>query len=89
MRHIFIMSVLLPHGIPHAMRNVSTPPARTLQISSPAGWDRYLEDLFAAWDTVRTPDGRMDMAKVNEIGAPYGMRYVKTTMAMPKPGDTA
>jgi hypothetical protein len=79
------MSVLLPRGIPHAMRNVSDPPARTLQISSPGGWDRYLEDLFEAGPAVRTADGRMDLAKVNEIGAPYGMRYVETTMDMPKP----
>jgi mannose-6-phosphate isomerase-like protein (cupin superfamily) len=74
---------LVPQGVPHAMRNVSTPPARVLQVSSPGGWDEFLTDMFAAGPALRTADGRMDLAKVNEVGAPYGMRYTKTTMAMP------
>lgn len=38
--------VLLPHGVPHALRAVSDPPPRLLQISSPGGWEHYLEELF-------------------------------------------
>ncbi|OIK07586.1 hypothetical protein BIV23_03550 [Streptomyces monashensis] len=29
--------VLLPHGVPHALRPGSTPPPRVIQISSPGG----------------------------------------------------
>jgi mannose-6-phosphate isomerase-like protein (cupin superfamily) len=77
------MCVLLPRGVPHALRNISQPPARTLQVSSPGGWDQYLEDLFEAGGSVRTEGGRMDLARVNTIGARYGMRYTETTMRMP------
>ncbi|GAA2786782.1 cupin domain-containing protein [Kitasatospora aburaviensis] len=77
------MCALLPRGVPHAMRNASQPPARCLQVSTPGGWDQYLADVFAAGPALRTADGRMDTAKVNEIGAKYGMCYVPATMAMP------
>lgn len=76
------MCALLPHGIPHAMRNASQPPVRALQISTPGGWDRFLEDLFAAGPAVRTADGRMDLEKVNAIGEQYGMRYTKGTVSL-------
>lgn len=39
---------LLPHGIPHALRGASDPPPRVLQISSPGGCERYVEDLIEA-----------------------------------------
>ncbi|AEW94152.1 MULTISPECIES: cupin domain-containing protein [Streptomycetaceae] len=74
------MCALLPHGVPHAMRNASQPPARALQVSTPGGWDRFMEDLFAAGSDVRTPEGAMDLAKVNGIGEKYGMRYTGGTM---------
>ncbi|MEU3504314.1 cupin domain-containing protein [Streptomyces hundungensis] len=79
------MCALLPHGVPHAMRNASRPPVRTLQISTPGGWDRFLEDLFAAGPAVRTPEGAMDLAEVNALGEPYGMRYTPGTMALDRP----
>ncbi|MEV7415024.1 cupin domain-containing protein [Streptomyces sp. NPDC089919] len=76
------MSVLLPHGVPHAMRNASQPPARALQVSTPGGWDRFVEDMFAAGPDVRTPEGAMDLRKVNVLGEPYGMRYTEGTMTL-------
>lgn len=65
--------VLLPHGVPHALR-VTTPPARVLQISSPGGWEHYLEDLFEAGPSVLT-GGELDPAKINAIAAKYDVRY--------------
>ncbi|PXX63968.1 hypothetical protein DFR70_105150 [Nocardia tenerifensis] len=65
---------LLPKGVPHALRPVSTPPPRVLQISSPGGWEHYLEDLFEAGPAVLT-DGRLDPAKINPIAAAYDIRY--------------
>ncbi|GAB3575147.1 cupin domain-containing protein [Amycolatopsis endophytica] len=66
--------VLLPHGIPHALRPASDPAPRMLQISSPGGWEHYLEDLFEAGPTVFT-DGRLDPAKVNPVAAPHHISY--------------
>lgn len=66
--------VLLPHGIPHALRCVSDPPPRVLQISSPGGWECYLQDLFEAGPGVLT-DGVLDPVKINPIAARYDIRY--------------
>lgn len=68
------MFVLLPHGVPHALRRVSSPPPRVLQISSPGGWECYLEDLFEAGPAVLT-DGALDPRKINPIAAEYDIRY--------------
>ncbi|MEU9113043.1 cupin domain-containing protein [Streptomyces sp. NPDC048483] len=65
---------LLPHGVPHALRNASQPPARCLQISSPGGWEEFVEDMFEA-GPVATKDGHPDLERLNEIGAKYGMEY--------------
>jgi quercetin dioxygenase-like cupin family protein len=75
--------VLLPHGVPHALRRASTPPPRVLQISSPGGWEHYLEDLFEAGPAVLT-DGKLDPAKINPIAAPYDIQYDE-----PPSGDLA
>lgn len=71
------MFVLLPHGVPHALRCVSTPPPRLIQISSPGGWECYLEDLFEAGPAVLT-DGALDPVKINPIAARYDIRYEET-----------
>ncbi|UZJ31572.1 cupin domain-containing protein [Streptomyces endophytica] len=68
------MCVLLPHGVPHALRNASQPPARCLQISSPGGWDAFMEDMFEA-GPVTMKDGHPDLDRLNAIGAQYGMEY--------------
>ncbi|MFE6614166.1 cupin domain-containing protein [Amycolatopsis sp. NPDC057786] len=65
--------VLLPRGVPHALRRVSEPP-RVLQISSPGGWEHYLEDLFEAGPAVFT-GGEIDPAKINKVAAPHGITY--------------
>ncbi|MFC9433442.1 cupin domain-containing protein [Nocardia sp. NPDC057030] len=69
---------LLPRGVPHALHPVSTPPPRVLQISSPGGWEHYLEDLFEAGPAVLT-DGHLDPAKINPIAAAYDIRYEERT----------
>ncbi|MGH1555914.1 cupin domain-containing protein [Streptomyces sp. L7] len=60
-----------------ALRSASDPPPRVLQISSPGGWEHYLEDLFGAGPTVLT-DGRLDPAKINPIAARYDIAYEET-----------
>ncbi|WP_035845103.1 cupin domain-containing protein [Kitasatospora azatica] len=66
--------VLLPRGVPHALRPASDPPPRVLQISAPGGWEHYLEDLVEAGPAVLT-DGRLDPAKINPIAAKYQITY--------------
>ncbi|MET9264533.1 cupin domain-containing protein [Amycolatopsis sp. NPDC004079] len=68
------MFVLLPHGVPHALRAVSDPAPRLLQISSPGGWEHYLEDLFEAGPAVLT-DGAVDPVKINPVAARYSITY--------------
>jgi quercetin dioxygenase-like cupin family protein len=66
--------VLLPRGVPHALRAGSVPPPRLLQISAPGGWEHYVEDLFEAGPAVMT-DGDLDPAKINPIAAKYDIHY--------------
>ncbi|MER7467517.1 cupin domain-containing protein [Streptomyces sp. NPDC097981] len=65
---------LLPRGVPHALRRASTPPPRVLQISSPGGWEQYVEDLIEAGPAVFT-EGRLDPAKINPIAARHHIGY--------------
>ncbi|WP_028926893.1 cupin domain-containing protein [Pseudonocardia acaciae] len=69
--------VLLPHGVPHALRPGSTPPPRVLQISSPGGWECFVEDMIEARTEIST-GGRLDPARLNPIAARYGIRYEET-----------
>ncbi|MFI6154100.1 cupin domain-containing protein [Kitasatospora sp. NPDC051170] len=66
--------VLLPHGIPHALAPGSTPPPRVLQISSPGGWECFVEDFVEARTSVSTA-GRLDPRELNRIAAPYAITY--------------
>jgi mannose-6-phosphate isomerase-like protein (cupin superfamily) len=67
--------VLLPRSVPHALRPGSTPPPRVLQISAPGGWERALEDMFAARSGVAT-GGALDPAKLNAVTEPHGITYL-------------
>jgi quercetin dioxygenase-like cupin family protein len=68
------MFVLLPRGVPHALRCASEPPPRVLQISSPGGWEHYIEDLIEAGPSVLT-NGVLDPVKINPIAARYDIQY--------------
>ncbi|MEV0534678.1 cupin domain-containing protein [Kitasatospora sp. NPDC050463] len=66
--------VLLPHGIPHALAPGSTPPPRVLQISSPGGWECFVEDFAEARTSVSTA-GRLDPRELNRIAARHAITY--------------
>ncbi|MDT5027670.1 MAG: hypothetical protein QOE61_4096 [Micromonosporaceae bacterium] len=68
------MFALLPCGVPHALRCASDPPPRVLQISSPGGWEHYVEDLIEAGPAVLS-GGALDPVKINPIAARYGVHY--------------
>lgn len=81
------MCVLLPHGVPHALGPGAGRPPRVLQISSPGGWESYIEDLIEAGPTVVT-DGKLDPVKINPIAARYDITYeegLKATTATTSP----
>ncbi|WP_350274808.1 cupin domain-containing protein [Kribbella sp. HUAS MG21] len=66
--------VLLPHGVPHAIRPGSTPPPRVLQISSPGGWECVVEALIEHRTEV-SQGGRFDPAALNRHTRRYHVVY--------------
>ncbi|WP_369355519.1 cupin domain-containing protein [Streptomyces sp. cg2] len=66
--------VLLPHGVPHAIRPGSNPPPRVLQISSPGGWECVVETLIEHRTEV-SRGGRFDPAALNRHARRYGVTY--------------
>ncbi|QRX90056.1 cupin domain-containing protein [Streptomyces noursei] len=66
--------VLLPHGVPHAIRPGSTPPPRVLQISSPGGWECVVETLIEHRTEV-SRGGRLDPAALNRYTRQYHVTY--------------
>ncbi|MFE5331064.1 cupin domain-containing protein [Embleya sp. NPDC056575] len=67
--------VLLPKGVPHALSRVGQAPPRVLQMSSPGGWECFLEDMFEAGPDVLRADGALDPDRINPIAAPHGIEY--------------
>lgn len=68
------MCLLLPHGVPHAIRRVTEQVPRVLQISSPGGWERVVEDMIEAGPAVMS-DGKLDPAKMKPIAARHHLEY--------------
>ncbi|ATL32877.1 cupin domain-containing protein [Streptomyces formicae] len=66
--------VLLPHGVPHALRPATTPPPRVLQISSPGGWECFLEDMIENRTEI-SRKGQLDPVALNRIAAKYRITY--------------
>ncbi|MCG5218596.1 cupin domain-containing protein [Streptosporangium soli] len=66
--------VLLPHGVPHAIRPGSTPPPRVVQISSPGGWECVVEALIEHRSEV-SKAGRFDPAALNRYTRRYHVTY--------------
>lgn len=65
--------VLLPHGVPHAIRPGSVPP-RVIQISSPGGWECVVEALIEHRTEV-SRSGRFDPAALNRYTRRYHVVY--------------
>ena len=66
--------VLKAHGVPHTFWNAGPAPARVLEIISPAGFERYFEEL--AGILASTPLGEPpDFVKIAEIAGRYGTTF--------------
>ncbi len=63
--------VLKPRGVPHAFWNAGPEPARILEIISPAGFERYFEELAG----VLSSGGPPDLARISEIAGRYGLTF--------------
>jgi quercetin dioxygenase-like cupin family protein len=66
--------VLLPHGVPHALRPGSTPPPRVIQISSPGGWECVVEALIEHRTEV-SKTGTFDPTALNRYTRRYHVVY--------------
>jgi quercetin dioxygenase-like cupin family protein len=64
--------VFAPRGVPHAVWNMGPQPTRSLNIFSPAGFEKFFEELA----TVLHQGGPPDVAKIAEINYRYGVSNV-------------
>ncbi|MGH9024451.1 MAG: cupin domain-containing protein [Acidimicrobiia bacterium] len=65
--------ILKPRGVPHTFWNAGTTLARLVEIISPAGFDRYFEDMAA----LVPAQGMPDFEKVADLGSRYGLSFVE------------
>ncbi len=63
--------VLKPRGVPHAFWNPGPDPARILEIISPAGFERYFEELAG----VLSAGGPPDLGRILEVAGRYGLTF--------------
>ncbi len=69
--------VLKPRGVPHTFWNAGPEPARIVEIISPAGFERYFEELAE----VLSAGGPPDVARIEEIAGRYGLTFHWERMA--------
>jgi quercetin dioxygenase-like cupin family protein len=63
--------IVKPRGIPHAFWNAGSEPARILEIISPAGFEKYFDELGEVISAAGS--GEPDFAKIMEIAGRYGL----------------
>ncbi len=63
--------VLKPRGVPHAFWNPGPEPARIVEIFSPAGFERYFEELAG----ILSAGGPPDVAAIEGLAARYGLTF--------------
>jgi quercetin dioxygenase-like cupin family protein len=63
--------VFKPRGVPHAFWNATGTLARALEIISPAGFERYFDEIAPLFEA----DGPPDMQRLGEIAARYGLAF--------------
>ncbi|WP_143569979.1 cupin domain-containing protein [Streptomyces acidiscabies] len=67
--------MLLPRGIPHAVRPASDVAPRLLQVSSPGGFEHFAEDLVENFGSLHETD---DPQAVLELAGKHGITFVHT-----------
>lgn len=66
-------SVFMPRGIVHAFRNVGPTPLKQLILTSPAGFEVFMERSAPEFATGSPPD----MGRLMEIAAGHGIHFVQ------------
>ena len=69
--------VIKPRGIPHAIWNAGPEPARIVEIISPAGFERYFEELAE----VLSAGGPPDVPRIEALASGYGLTFNWERMA--------
>ena len=59
-----------PRGIPHEFRVADSAPGRALVVTTPGGFERFMEELSAL------PDDPPDMSRVVQVCARYGIEFL-------------
>jgi quercetin dioxygenase-like cupin family protein len=67
--------MLLPRGIPHAVRPTSDVAPRLLQVSSPGGFEHFAEDLVESYRNLQDAGGPQ---AVSELAGKHGITFVHT-----------
>lgn len=62
---------LKPRGVPHAFWNAGTEPAKIVEIISPAGFERYFEELAE----ILSRGGPSDVPGIEVLAARYGLAF--------------
>ena len=65
--------IVKPRGVPHTFWNSGTQPARIMEIISPAGFEKYFEEIAEVVSAAA--GGPPDRAKILEIAARYGLTF--------------
>ena len=66
-----------PRGVPHTFWNAGTEPARLIEIISPAGFERYFEELAG----ILTAGGPPDFNRIMALAGRYGLTLHMEQMA--------
>ncbi|MGJ5830781.1 cupin domain-containing protein [Streptomyces ossamyceticus] len=67
--------MLLPRGIPHAVRPTSDVAPRLLQVSSPGGFEHFAEDLVESFRSLQDAGGPQ---AVSELAGKHGITFLHT-----------
>ena len=63
--------VLKPRGVPHAFWNPGPEPARTIEIFSPAGFERHFEGLAE----ILSAGGPPEISRLEKLASRYGLTF--------------
>jgi quercetin dioxygenase-like cupin family protein len=81
--------VFLPHDIAHAFV-VSKGPARGLQITSPAGFERFITELGRPAERAGVPEPSVpDIARLSSVMTRYGYEMVGPPLTLPPESATS
>ncbi len=65
--------VLKPRNVPHTFWNAGPNPARLVEMISPAGFERFFDELAEIYAAAGT--GQPDQQRIGELGARYNLSF--------------